>query len=156
MSTIVLLFNPLVSITQELWILKLTKQEKKFQTWVDFLLAVREYRATMGRAVIGWEAPRDHAHVTHWCPMGMVTCCSQPITTHPIVGPKPSTPFNSWIANLQCKYCQCCHWATANQSSPHRGPSSFVGDLNFLNALHELHFLFVFRDWITVEILQMI
>ena len=43
----------------------------------------------------------------------------------------------------------CCHWATANQSSPHRGPSSFVGDLNFpntLHELHELHFLFVFRD----------
>ena len=38
----------------------------------------------------------------------------------------------------------CCHWATANQSSPHRGPSSFVGDLNFLNALHELHFCLFF------------
>ena len=37
----------------------------------------------------------------------------------------------------------CCHWTTANQSSPHRGPSIFVGDLDFLNTHHEL-LLFVY------------
>ena len=73
---------------------------------------------------------------------------SQPITARPIVGPKPSTASTAYtpesLDTMGRALIGCCHWATANQSSPHRGPSSFVGDLNFLNALHELHFCLFF------------
>ena len=95
-----------------------------------------------------WLAERHHVTTPMWhIGVTWVWSCvpSQPITARPIVGPKHSTASTAYtpesLDTMGRALIGCCHWATANQSSPHRGPSSFVGDLN---TLHELHFCLFF------------